>query len=49
MLNYPTYFYPKYDEELNELNDLFFENFGKLKIDLSIKNLIMDILTNQFY
>jgi len=34
---YPTYFYPKYGEELNELNDLFFQNFGKLPNKIAIR------------
>ena len=43
---YPTNFYPKYDEELNELNDLFFENFGKLpnKIVIRAYEITLDLI-----
>ena len=48
---YPTYFYPKYDEELNELNDLFFENFGKLpnKIVIRAYEITLDLILRSAY
>ena len=48
---YPTYFYPKYDEELKELNDLFFENFGKLpnKIVIRAYEITLDLILRSAY
>ena len=34
---YPSYFFPNYGDELNELNELFIEDFGKLPNKIAIR------------
>jgi hypothetical protein len=34
---YPSYFLPNYGDELNELNEFFIENFGKLPNKIAIR------------
>ena len=43
---YPSYFFPKYGDELSELNKLFIENFGKLpnKIALRGYEITLDLI-----
>ena len=43
---YPSYFIPNYGDELNELNELFIENFGKLpnKIALRGYEITLDLI-----
>ena len=41
---YPSYFLPKYDEGLDDLNNIFYEKFGKLPSKISIRAYMKSLL-----
>ena len=48
---YPTYFLPKYEEGLDDLNSIFYEKFGKLPSKISIRayEITLDLILRTSY
>ena len=48
---YPSYFLPKYDEGLDDLNSIFYEKFGKLPSKISIRayEITLDLILRTSY